>query len=117
MIRRPPRSTLFPYTTLFRSQLEVIEDQVIPEVEEQDSDELLRVDGRRFRILFADHPEWSLPLGGDGLAMTDYTGEFGQPRSPGILKLPDHWRSRLIRPFPWVWFWKGRNPARPGPLG
>src|SRR5256885_12063070 len=23
MIRRPPRSTLFPYTTLFRSQLEV----------------------------------------------------------------------------------------------
>src|SRR3989442_7100444 len=25
MIRRPPRSTLFPYTTLFRSRLEVIE--------------------------------------------------------------------------------------------
>src|SRR2546427_8491906 len=24
MIRRPPRSTLFPYTTLFRSQLPVI---------------------------------------------------------------------------------------------
>src|SRR3712207_8221926 len=24
MIRRPPRSTLFPYTTLFRSQLESI---------------------------------------------------------------------------------------------
>src|SRR3712207_8193193 len=28
MIRRPPRSTLFPYTTLFRSQLcEVLDDQ------------------------------------------------------------------------------------------
>src|SRR5260370_25376477 len=26
MIRRPPRSTLFPYTTLFRSQLRVITD-------------------------------------------------------------------------------------------
>src|SRR3712207_8436142 len=26
MIRRPPRSTLFPYTTLFRSELPVIED-------------------------------------------------------------------------------------------
>src|SRR3712207_5524985 len=26
MIRRPPRSTLFPYTTLFRSQVEVVED-------------------------------------------------------------------------------------------
>src|SRR5258708_31989844 len=24
MIRRPPRSTLFPYTTLFRSRLEVL---------------------------------------------------------------------------------------------
>src|SRR5438105_12855938 len=28
MIRRPPRSTLFPYTTLFRSLLAVIADQV-----------------------------------------------------------------------------------------
>src|SRR2546426_9327397 len=25
MIRRPPRSTLFPYTTLFRSQLELVQ--------------------------------------------------------------------------------------------
>src|SRR3712207_7501402 len=25
MIRRPPRSTLFPYTTLFRSQVRVVE--------------------------------------------------------------------------------------------
>src|ERR1043166_7038810 len=28
MIRRPPRSTLFPYTTLFRSLLEVVEPAV-----------------------------------------------------------------------------------------
>src|SRR2546430_3645851 len=27
MIRRPPRSTLFPYTTLFRSPLEAIEER------------------------------------------------------------------------------------------
>src|SRR3712207_7350942 len=27
MIRRPPRSTLFPYTTLFRSQLEHLVDR------------------------------------------------------------------------------------------
>src|SRR3989442_3754680 len=26
MIRRPPRSTLFPYTTLFRSVVETVED-------------------------------------------------------------------------------------------
>src|SRR3712207_9304550 len=31
MIRRPPRSTLFPYTTLFRSRLEkAIADHVFP---------------------------------------------------------------------------------------
>src|SRR3712207_7646424 len=28
MIRRPPRSTLFPYTTLFRSELEPLRDGV-----------------------------------------------------------------------------------------
>src|SRR3712207_4630459 len=28
MIRRPPRSTLFPYTTLFRSQLHTVDDRV-----------------------------------------------------------------------------------------
>src|SRR2546427_9372712 len=28
MIRRPPRSTLFPYTTLFRSRLQVVERPV-----------------------------------------------------------------------------------------
>src|SRR2546430_8037544 len=27
MIRRPPRSTLFPYTTLFRSQLGIVADE------------------------------------------------------------------------------------------
>src|SRR5256885_7379569 len=29
MIRRPPRSTLFPYTTLFRSELDHIVDVVV----------------------------------------------------------------------------------------
>src|SRR3712207_8527744 len=33
MIRRPPRSTLFPYTTLFRSQKDRDQgDEVIPEI-------------------------------------------------------------------------------------
>ena len=31
MIRRPPRSTLFPYTTLFRSNLHPLIDRHIPE--------------------------------------------------------------------------------------
>src|ERR1043166_10014591 len=29
MIRRPPRSTLFPYTTLFRSQQRLVADDVL----------------------------------------------------------------------------------------
>src|SRR5258705_8957532 len=33
MIRRPPRSTLFPYTTLFRSVLRVAPDTILDEVE------------------------------------------------------------------------------------
>src|SRR2546430_11458369 len=33
MIRRPPRSTLFPYTTLFRSRQDIeAEQQVVPEL-------------------------------------------------------------------------------------
>src|SRR2546430_6173803 len=30
MIRRPPRSTLFPYTTLFRSATRLFAEQVVP---------------------------------------------------------------------------------------
>src|SRR3712207_6989541 len=29
MIRRPPRSTLFPYTTLFRSRIEIAVDLIV----------------------------------------------------------------------------------------
>src|SRR2546422_10514094 len=41
MIRRPPRSTLFPYTTLFRSGLEA-RSQEIAAVETQDSGGTIR---------------------------------------------------------------------------
>src|SRR3712207_7422682 len=34
MIRRPPRSTLFPYTTLFRSGLAVVERDEVDALEE-----------------------------------------------------------------------------------
>src|SRR2546429_6703567 len=30
MIRRPPRSTLFPYTTLFRSEIEAVPVDLLP---------------------------------------------------------------------------------------
>src|SRR3712207_8897941 len=41
MIRRPPRSTLFPYTTLFRSETSIkeIQDKLRREKREQEMDE------------------------------------------------------------------------------
>src|SRR2546427_8782063 len=41
MIRRPPRSTLFPYTTLFRSHLDPVLDAPQPEVPTLHPDVLL----------------------------------------------------------------------------
>src|SRR3989454_12371063 len=45
MIRRPPRSTLFPYTTLFRS------------LHAEVADALLRLDERAAHVVVADEPE------------------------------------------------------------
>src|SRR3712207_7998408 len=49
MIRRPPRSTLFPYTTLFRSWVDLHEDlklQSIYSGQEFEPEELIREDFR-----------------------------------------------------------------------
>jgi len=35
MIRRPPRSTLFPYTTLFRSPVEEVKPNIAPKLEQK----------------------------------------------------------------------------------
>src|SRR5437868_8170909 len=35
MLRRPPRSTLFPYTTLFRSGIDALKPMMIKEVAEE----------------------------------------------------------------------------------
>src|SRR3712207_8366541 len=45
MIRRPPRSTLFPYTTLFRSDAAAADEGAVGVVEEQ----VIEVDRRRLR--------------------------------------------------------------------
>src|SRR2546422_7187523 len=60
MIRRPPRSTLFPYTTLFRSQLGADEDDgdpVMGELVDDLMDLRLRPDVEAARGLIEDeHP-------------------------------------------------------------
>src|SRR5256885_9789410 len=49
MIRRPPRSTLFPYTTLFRSGAVAVGDRL-------DGELLGRIAAYRIRSEIADHP-------------------------------------------------------------
>ena len=39
MIRRPPRSTLFPYTTLFRSEEDEGKDEEVEEEDEKDEED------------------------------------------------------------------------------
>src|SRR5258708_27659466 len=47
MIRRPPRSTLFPYTTLFRSPSQLVDLQLLGDVEQLAATYLQRAPGRR----------------------------------------------------------------------
>src|SRR5256886_13574869 len=53
MIRRPPRSTLFPYTTLFRSVFDVMKltvDALLPGTGRTVGDELLTPDRKSTRL-------------------------------------------------------------------
>src|SRR5258708_30295561 len=89
MIRRPPRSTLFPYTTLFRSwvrkRLGATGKRVIVN-EEKDADELLICQGRGFSF-------------GEGIRQLEALGKAGRQRSEehtSELQSPDHLVCRLL---------------------
>src|SRR3712207_7743942 len=58
MIRRPPRSTLFPYTTLFRS---VAEDRLAAERGDDLRDEAERRKDQDVDLRVAEDPEQVLP--------------------------------------------------------
>src|SRR5258708_21185531 len=89
MIRRPPRSTLFPYTTLFRSELAAHAD--VP------AHEILDVDA-------AHAGPFAVPLGGgdDALISCHHLGmaELAIPRRSeehtSELQSPDHLVCRLL---------------------
>src|SRR2546429_2462275 len=55
MIRRPPRSTLFPYTTLFRSSVTDQIDAVHDQTTAQTLDERTRFEERTSRLDHARH--------------------------------------------------------------
>src|SRR3989441_2873022 len=82
MIRRPPRSTLFPYTTLFRSLLPVHEHQRVAHVET--SRARLR-DGIDRRLAGGEH------VVHDQHAVSGYEGTFHRMLHPVVLGLlADH---------------------------
>src|SRR2546430_10293130 len=64
MIRRPPRSTLFPYTTLFRSELDV---EVLPDRLDHGHDDLELTPGHGGGLLLPDPvPDESRDEGAEG---------------------------------------------------
>src|ERR1039457_2898683 len=66
MIRRPPRSTLFPYTTLFRS---VLGEMLLQRTDELEVVNSLLVDSeRQYREMFEGHPEPMWVLDAQSLA-------------------------------------------------
>src|SRR2546422_4455911 len=78
MIRRPPRSTLFPYTTLFRSfsQLSPPELDRVAEITRE------RSYPRNSVILFEDDPGDALYVVAKGQVKVVLIGEGGRRRPP-----------------------------------
>src|SRR3712207_7304177 len=85
MIRRPPRSTLFPYTTLFRSR-----------VQRADVDaELQRVGGHHAEQLAVDQPPLELPALLRGVAGAVGGDARRQLRAAQLLERADRKSTRL----------------------
>src|ERR1039457_48081 len=78
MIRRPPRSTLFPYTTLFRS-LVFVSSQIAQAIERKRSEEALRESELRLRAIVAALPDLILVLDREGALPRDPRHSGGEP--------------------------------------
>src|SRR5256885_7085005 len=73
MIRRPPRSTLFPYTTLFRSRgLFVARVSVC-------SGDWSRQSVRRHHLRGRREPQWPIPRPAGGERSEEHTSELQSP--------------------------------------
>ena len=83
MIRRPPRSTLFPYTTLFRSILE----QLLDEMELEIPEGIIGAEMDAILHRFAHEIE------GQGISLDDYLQVTGQDQEAFV----DDLRSRADR--------------------
>ena len=89
MIRRPPRSTLFPYTTLFRSKqlykLKIEREEFLQELKEQQSRSR-----KLYQFVVAEHPGTPWARRAESELRTGYGITFGSyfwdPRYTGIRK-------------------------------
>src|SRR5258708_25384609 len=89
MIRRPPRSTLFPYTTLFRSGYFLV-DEGVPELE-QAVGYRIKISERRNRFLRRRASPLYL------LALVTLTAVFQRSEEhTSELQSPDHLVCRLL---------------------
>src|SRR2546430_4496139 len=95
MIRRPPRSTLFPYTTLFRSAVEDERHRVHALVARRIAKPLQRVDDR-FRIAPApDRVERRQLLARHRLRSEEHTSEL-QSQSNLVCRLLLEKKTRIL---------------------
>src|SRR2546422_4624720 len=92
MIRRPPRSTLFPYTTLFRSPVMVAEYLVPGKELEGAQQQLGKIDHALALAL--------LVVGGVDLGVTagDFVPDLHLPGAPALFFLPGDAILRFPRP-------------------
>src|SRR2546429_7723726 len=102
MIRRPPRSTLFPYTTLFRSA--VVQTVSLPETWRE---ELVRIDNNftdNYRLTFRYiHDSWQTqtenPLWGNGTNFNNINTEFAGPGTSFVARLNANISPTLLNEF------------------
>src|SRR5258708_12082542 len=81
MIRRPPRSTLFPYTTLFRSDTFLMETVLKTRLERFLDQEALRCETDVARVLFVERK---------------FEEVLRSEEHPSELQSPDHLVCRLL---------------------
>src|SRR5256885_8692585 len=81
MIRRPPRSTLFPYTTLFRSDEQCDQLRLVGGRRDHERRDAARVAGIHVRCAFEQHLGGSLGMLGDGQheRSEEHTSELQSP--------------------------------------
>src|SRR5258708_28191949 len=88
MIRRPPRSTLFPYTTLFRSLRQLLTESVILSLLGGAAGLLLSRWAARALLTFL--PRTEVPL------YVDLSSDLRSEEHTSELQSPDHLVSRLL---------------------